>query len=208
MLSIGAALALAGSATIAPAAFAKPEIGEAPPAFEALDTKGVQVSLAGLRGKTVVLEWTNHDCPYVRKHYNTGNMQKLQKQANEDGVVWLTLISSGPGEQGHVTPAKADELSVSRDATPTNVIIDETGVIGRAYQARTTPHMFVIDPEGKLVFMGGIDDRPTANEADIDGAANFVRAALEAVKSGQSVATPVARPYGCSIKYAPDAARS
>lgn len=207
-LALGAAFALGGLIAVSPAASAKPEIGKPAPAFTGTDSKGKEVSLDSLRGKTVVLEWTNHDCPYVRKHYRAGNMQKLQADAAKDGVVWLSVISSAPGEQGHVSPAQADELTVNRNATPAHVLLDEKGTIGRAYEARTTPHMFVIDAEGTLVFMGGIDDKPTANQADIEGATNFVSAALDAVKSGQPVATSVARPYGCSIKYAPQDARS
>lgn len=206
LLAAGAALALTGFAAL-PAA-AKPEIGNPAPDFTAVDTKGNKVSLADLRGKTVVLEWTNHDCPYVRKHYGAGNMQKLQKDAARDGVVWLTLISSAPGEQGHVSPAQADELTASRDAAPAHVIIDEKGTVGRAYDARVTPHMFVVNPEGALVFMGGIDNRPTADKADIEGATNYVQLALDAVKAGKPVETAVARPYGCSIKYAPEAPRT
>jgi peroxiredoxin len=204
-LAIGAALAFAGFAATAPAALAKPEIAKPAPVFTGVDTQGNTVSLADLRGKIVVLEWTNHDCPYVRKHYGAGNMQKLQAEAAKDGVVWLSVISSRPGSQGHVTAAEADTLTDSRNAAPAAVILDEPGTIGRAYEARTTPHMFVIDPQGALVFMGGIDDRPTARQADIEGATNYVRLALDAVKSGKPVATPIARPYGCSIKYAPDA---
>jgi peroxiredoxin len=204
-LTIGAALAFAGFAATAPAALATPEPGKPAPAFTGVDTKGNAVSLADLRGKTVVLEWTNHDCPYVRKHYGAGNMQQLQTEAAKDDVVWLSVISSRPGSQGHVTPAEADALTDSRNAAPAGVILDEPGTIGRAYGARTTPHMAVIDAQGRLAFIGGIDDKPTAREADIDGATNYVRLALDAVKSGQQVATPIARPYGCSIKYAPDA---
>jgi hypothetical protein len=204
-LAIGGALAFAGFAATAPAALANPEPGKPAPAFTGVDSKGNTVSLADLRGKTVVLEWTNHVCPYVRKHYGAGNMQQLQTEAAKDGVVWLSVISSRPGSSGHVTPAEADALTDSRNAAPAGVILDEPGTIGRAYEARTTPHMAVIDPQGRLAFIGGIDDKPTAREADIDGATNYVRLALDAVKSGQPVATPVARPYGCSIKYAPDA---
>jgi peroxiredoxin len=205
ILALGAAFAFSGLIAVSPAASAKPEIGKPAPAFTGVDTKGNKVSLADLRGKTVVLEWTNHDCPYVRKHYGAGNMQKLQSEAAQDGVVWLTLISSAPGEQGHVSAAQADALTVSRNAAPAHVLLDEKGTIGRAYEARTTPHMFVINPEGTLVFMGGIDNKPTADKADIEGAVNYVSAALDAVKKGGPVPTPVARPYGCSIKYAPEA---
>ncbi len=208
MLALGAAMAFGALSAVTTAAIAKPEIGKEAPAFTGIDTKGNQVSLADLRGKTVVLEWTNHDCPYVRKHYSAGNMQELQNQAAEDGVVWLSVISSAPGEQGHVSPAKADELTTSRNAAPAHVILDEKGTIGRTYEARTTPHMYVIDAEGKLAFMGGIDDKPTADKADIEGATNYVSAALNAVKNGEPVAKSVARPYGCSIKYAPEETRS
>jgi peroxiredoxin len=195
-----AALALSVLATSASAA---PEIGKQAPDFTATTISGKPVKLSDLRGKTVVLEWTNHECPYVMKHYGAGNMQSLQRDATGDGVVWLTLISSAKGEQGSVTKTEAEELTKSRNAAPSDIIFDEKGQIGRAYEARTTPHMFVIDPEGRLVFMGGIDDKPTARTADIATAKNYVRAALDAVKAGQPVATPVARPYGCAIKYAP-----
>lgn len=194
---ISAALALA----IASPSLAAPEVGAPAPVFTGTTTGGESVALADLRGKTVVLEWTNHDCPYVRKHYETGNMQALQREATGDGIVWLTVISSAPGKQGYVTPAEADELTRSRDAAPTHVILDPEGTIGRAYDARTTPHMYVIDSEGTLVFMGGIDDKPTANHASVEGATNYVRAALTALAEGQPVAEPVTRPYGCSVKY-------
>ncbi len=208
LLALTAAATLGGLTAFAPAAWAKPEIGKPAPQFNTVDTKGNKVDLSALRGKTVVLEWTNHDCPYVRKHYSGGNMQKLQADAAKDGVVWLSVISSAPGEQGHVSPAEADALTASRKAAPANVLIDEKGKLGRMYDARTTPHMYVIDPEGNLAFMGGIDDKPTADRADIAGAANYVRLALDALKSGQQPATSAARPYGCSIKYAPQDARS
>lgn len=205
VIAIGAALAFGGLAATAPSAFAKPEVGKPAPNFTGKDSKGNKVSLADLRGKTVVLEWTNHDCPYVQKHYGAGNMQKLQAEAAKDGVVWISVISSAPGEQGHVSPAEADELTASRKAAPAHIVFDPKGTIGRAYDARTTPHMYVIDAKGTLVFMGGIDDRPTADKADIEGATNYVQLALNAVKKGEPVATPAARPYGCSIKYAPEA---
>lgn len=208
VMALGAAFALGGLVATAPAASAKPEIGKPAPAFTAMDTKGNEVSLKDLRGKTVVLEWTNHLCPYVSKHYGAGNMQQLQADATKDGVVWISVISSRPGAQGHVSPEEANSLTESRNASPSHVVRDESGVIGRQYEARTTPHMYVINADGDLVFKGGIDDRPTASQADIDGATNYVRLALDAVKSGNAVETPVARPYGCSIKYAPEDARS
>lgn len=200
-----AALAFAGLAMQAPTASAAPEIGKSAPDFRAVGIDGKPVNLSELRGKTVVLEWTNNECPYVVKHYGSGNMQALQRDAAKDGVVWISLISSAKGEQGHVTPAEAAELTKSRDAAPARIVLDEAGKIGRAYEARTTPHMFVIDPEGKLAYMGGIDDKPSTRVADIPVARNYVREALKAVTSGQPVATPIARPYGCSIKYAPEA---
>lgn len=195
------AAALATSALLAGQAAAAPVVGEAAPAFSLPDTLGTVHSLEGFAGQTVVLEWTNHDCPYVRKHYESGNMQATQRDATEDGVVWLSVISSKPGSQGHVSPAQADELTESRDAAPTAVLLDPAGDVGRAYAARTTPHMYVIDGEGTLVYMGGIDDRPTSNIADIDGATNYVRGALAALDAGEAVDPAVTRPYGCSVKY-------
>ncbi len=206
--AVGAAAALCGSLVFAPVAFAKPEVGKPAPDFTGTDSKGQSVKLSDLRGKTVVLEWTNHECPYVRKHYGAGNMQKLQADAAKDGVIWLTVISSASGDQGHVSAAEADNLTASRKAAPAHVLIDEKSKIARAYDARTTPHMYVVDPEGRLVYMGGIDDKPNTNQADVPKAKNYVRLALDAVNAGRPVETPVARPYGCSIKYAPEDTRS
>jgi peroxiredoxin len=180
---------------------AAPVVGKPAPAFSGVDTSGRTWSLAGLHGKPVILEWTNHDCPYVRKHYGSGNMQALQKEAVKAGYVWLTVVSSAPGKQGHVTPAEADRLTTLRGAAPTAVLLDETGEIGGAYLAQTTPHMFVIGKDGTLLYMGGIDDRPTSNPADIAGATNYVRAAMADIAAGRPVAQPVTRPYGCSVKY-------
>src|SRR5512144_2023706 len=176
--------------------------GQPAPGFTAMDTAGRPVSLADYRGSIVVLEWTNHDCPFVRRHYDSGNMQALQKQATQNGVVWLTIISSAPGGQGYVTGEEADALTRSRNASPTAVIRDPSGEIGHAYDAKTTPHMFVIDPAGILIYMGAIDDQPRNFGADPARANNYVRAALTALKSGQPVANPVTQPYGCSVKYA------
>jgi peroxiredoxin len=208
VLVLGATLTLgcAAAFTVA-AAPGRPEIGKPAPDFTGRDTKGNAVSLSALRGKTVVLEWTNHECPYVRKHYGSGNMQKLQADAAREGAVWLTLISSAPGAEGHVSEAEADALTARRHASPAYVVLDERGSIGRLYGARTTPHMFVVDPAGRLVYMGGVDNRPTTDRADIEGATNYVRLALDAVKNGEAVKTPISRPYGCSIKYAPEYAR-
>lgn len=195
-----AAIALVGLFA-AGAALANAEIGAPAPAFSITDTAGKTWSLGDLGGKTLVLEWTNHDCPYVRKHYESGNMQALQREATGAGVVWLSVISSAPGKQGNVGPAEADALTRKRDAAPTAVLLDTDGTMGRAYGARTTPHMYVIDGKGTLVYMGGIDDRPTSDPADVEGARNHVRAALADLSAGKAVGTPVTRPYGCSVKY-------
>ena len=188
-------------AGMAAPALAAPEVGQPAPAFSGTDTKGKTWSLADLKGQPVILEWTNHDCPYVKKHYGAGNMQALQREAADAGYVWLSVISSAPGKQGHVSPAQADELTESRSAAPRAVLLDEGGEIGRAYEAKTTPHMFVIDADGILVYMGGIDDRPTTDPADIDGADNYVRMAMADLAAGTPVRSPVTRPYGCSVKY-------
>ena len=182
--------------------WAAPKVGVAAPAFTATATGGKAVSLAEQRGKIVVLEWTNHDCPYVVKHYSTGNMQALQKEAVGQGVVWLTIISSAPGTQGHVSPGQADELTATRKAGPIAVLLDPTGAVGKMYGATNTPHMYVIDKAGTLMYAGAIDDRPTTRRGDVQGAHNYVREALQAVAAGQPVKTPVTRAYGCTVKYA------
>jgi peroxiredoxin len=195
--------ALTRSGLLAPLpAWAAAKVGTTAPAFTATATTGKSVSLADLRGKLVVLEWTNHECPYVRKHYETGNMQAIQKETTGGGVTWLTIISSAPGEQGHVTASRADELTATRSASPTAVLLDPTGVVGKMYGATNTPHMYVIDKTGTLVYAGAIDDRPTSRRGDVQGAHNYVRAAVEAVAAGQPVKTPVTRAYGCTVKYA------
>jgi peroxiredoxin len=178
------------------------KVGETAPAFTGAATNGQSVSLADQRGKIVILEWTNHDCPYVRKHYDSGNMQTLQKEITAQGVVWLTLISSSPGTQGYVSPKQADELTASRKANPTAVLLDPTGAVGKAYGATNTPHMYIVDKAGLLVYAGAIDDRPTTRRTDVQGAHNYVRAALEDMAAGRAVQTPVTRAYGCTVKYA------
>lgn len=178
------------------------KVGETAPAFNTAATNGRSVGLADQRGKIVILEWTNHDCPYVRKHYESGNMQTLQKEITAQGVVWLTLISSSPGTQGYVSPKEADELTASRKANPTAVLLDPTGAVGKAYGATNTPHMYIVDKAGLLVYAGAIDDRPTTRRADVQGAHNYVRAALEDMAAGRAVQTPVTRAYGCTVKYA------
>ncbi|MGB5178313.1 MAG: thioredoxin family protein [Gammaproteobacteria bacterium] len=176
-------------------------VGEPAPGFEGVDTGGNIHRLADYRGKTVVLEWTNHDCPYVRKHYGAGNMQGQQREAAAQGVVWLSIISSAPGKQGHVRPEEAEELTRTRNAAPFAVILDSEGKIGRAYNAKTTPHMFIIDDTGVLVYMGGMDSISTANPDDIPRATQYIRVALQELAAGKPVSTPVTKPYGCSVKY-------
>lgn len=183
-------------------AFAKANNGAPAPEFRALDSAGKERSLSEFKGRTIILEWTNHDCPYVRKHYGAGAMQALQKEATGAGIIWLSIISSGPGQQGFVSGAQADALTTQRKAAPTAVLLDPTGAVGKLYQAKTTPHMFIIDPQGILVFQGGIDDRPTANPADLAKANNYVRAALADMAAGRPVAIAASTPYGCSVKYA------
>ncbi|NWH07359.1 MAG: redoxin domain-containing protein [Alphaproteobacteria bacterium] len=200
--TLGAGLVLIGGLVWNGVSAAAPAVGEEAPAFSGMATNGETVTLESLRGKTVVLEWTNHQCPFVRKHYESGNMQKTQAAATAEGTVWVSIIYSAPGKQGFVSAEEATELTKSRAASPSYVVLDPEGTIGRAYEARTTPHMFVIDPEGKLVYMGGIDDKPTSDQADIAAATNYVTAALADMNAGKPVATPVSEPYGCSVKYA------
>ena len=182
-------------------ALAEPQIGQPAPAFSVTDTQGKTWTLEDLAGHAAVLEWTNHDCPYVRKHYGAGNMQALQREATGQEVLWLSVISSAPGKQGHVTAAEADALTQARGAAPTAVLLDESGVMGRAYAARTTPHLYLIAADGTLAYMGGIDDRPTSDPADIPAAKSYIRAALADLASGRPVTEAVTRPYGCSVKY-------
>lgn len=181
---------------VAAVAHAAPEIGKPAPAFTAKDSAGTEVSLSDFQGKTVVLEWMNEGCPFVKKHYDSGNMQKLQKSAVEDGVVWLTIVSSAPGKQGHLDAGQAAEKKAEIGSSA--LLLDEDGTVGRAYEAKVTPEMFVIDGSGTLVYMGAIDDTPGGDPAS---AKNYVTAALNALKSGQPVEPAVTKPYGCGVKY-------
>ena len=181
---------------------AQPTIGQPAPDFVAVDTQGNTHELADFKGQTVILEWTNHDCPFVQKHYESGNMQTQQREAQSDhDVVWLTVISSSPGTQGHVSPAQADELTASRNAAPTAVLLDEDGTVGRAFDARVTPHMYIIDETSTLIYMGGIDSNPSANPDDIPTATQYVVQALQQKAADDPISEPITRPYGCSIKY-------
>ena len=182
-------------------ALAELQTGKPAPNFRLKDVNGRVVSLSDFRGKTVVLEWNNPECPFVKKHYESGNMQKTQAAAAAAGAVWLSINSSAEGNQGHMTPAQAKALVASQQSRRTAYLLDPNGVVGAGYGAKTTPHMYVIDPSGTLVYKGGIDDRPTKDKADIQGARNHVLAALGELKAGKPVSVPTSRPYGCAVKY-------
>lgn len=190
----------AGGALLALSAQASVKVGEAAPNFSLPGDDGKTHSLADYKGKTVVLEWTNDGCPFVKKHY-AGNMQSLQKAYTAKGVVWLSVISSAPGKQGHVDATGAAALSKERDAAPTRVLLDDKGTVGRLYEAKTTPHMFIVDGSGKLVYAGGIDSVASADAEDIPGATPYVKNALDEVLAGKAVTVASTKPYGCSIKY-------
>jgi len=197
---VAVAFAVAAAAGVRPSGAAA-VVGDPAPAFTLTDTNGQTHSLAGLTGKTVVLEWWNYECPFVGKHYGSGNMQRLQKEWTAKGVVWLTISSSAPGKQGYVDAAKANAWMKEKSAAQTAVLLDHDGRVGRAYGAKTTPHMFVIDPKGTVVYAGGIDDKPSTDQADIATAKNFVSAALAEVTAGKRVTVAASQPYGCSVKY-------
>jgi hypothetical protein len=176
-------------------------VGQPAPAFTLTDTNGKAESLADFSGKYVVLEWINYECPFVKKHYGSGNMQKLQKKYVGEGVVWLSINSSAPGKQGNYEPAKWNELTAEAKASPTAVLLDPEGTVGRAYGAKTTPHMYVIDPKGSVIYAGGIDDKPSTDPADIPGARNYVDEALGEAMTGKPITIASSTPYGCSVKY-------
>lgn len=200
-LSSVAAL-LISAAGISTTAFAQVKVGGPAPAFQSSDSNGKTESLDQFKGKYVVLEWHNQGCPYTRKHYASGNMQALQKKWTARGVVWFTVISSAPGEQGYVTANQENNYLSQMHAVPTAALLDPQGKIGHLYSARTTPQMVVIDPAGKVIYDGAIDNRPTPDTEDIRGAENYVNEALTAAMAGKPVPTPYTRPYGCSVKYA------
>ncbi len=177
------------------------QIGSPAPDFHGTDSTGKTQSLDQYKGKFVVLEWHNHDCPYTAKQYQSGNMQSLQKQWTAKGVVWFTVISSAPGQQGYMDAGQENAYLKKMGAQPTAAILDPKGEIGHLYQAKTTPDMFVIDPSGKLIYAGAIDDHPTTELSDVPVSKNYVSAALTEAMTGKAVQTPVTRPYGCSVKY-------
>jgi hypothetical protein len=197
------AVTLAAASLIAPGAHAAPQVGQPAPGFTATTADGRSIDLQSLRGRTVVLEWSNHECPFVQKHYRTGNMQATQVAAAEQGAVWLQIISSAPGTQGHVDGATALKLNQDRRATKIgHVILDPKGEIGRLYGATVTPHMFIIDAKGTLKYSGGIDSIASARDDDLTRATNYVREALRAMNTNQHLPNPTTQPYGCAIKYA------
>lgn len=177
-------------------------VGDPAPQFTATDSHGKIHHLSDYAGKFVVLEWTNRECPYTRKHYDSGNMQRLQREWTQRGVVWLTVVSSAPGKQGYVTAEEENTHLTQVKASPTAVLLDPSGDLGHLYDAKTTPHMFVVSPQGVLLYNGAIDDRATADKADVQGARNYLSQALEEAMSGKAVRDAATRPYGCSVKYA------
>ncbi|WP_158748899.1 thioredoxin family protein [Acidobacterium sp. S8] len=176
-------------------------VGRPAPDFTGTDTNGKTHKLSEYHGKYVVLEWTNNGCPFTQKHYESGNMQALQKEWTAKGVVWLTVLSSAQGEQGYMTGVEENAYIKKENAAPTAALLDPSGIIGHEYEARTTPHMFVIDPSGKIIYAGAIDDHATTDPSDIKSSKNYISAALTESMSGQPVATSFTRPYGCSVKY-------
>ena len=182
-------------------AHAAVEVGQAAPAIEATDIDGNAFNLADHKGKIVVLEWTNDQCPFVMKHYDSGNMQKLQKEARAEGVEWVVINSSADGKQGNVTAEEAKKIMEEADASPTTYIQDPSGEIGQAYGAKTTPHMFVIDKDGNIAYAGAIDSDSSPRQSSIEGADNYVMAAIDSLQAGEEVETKTSAPYGCSVKY-------
>lgn len=185
----------------AAASLAAPAIGEPAPAFTGRTAAGETVSLADFRGKPVILEWTSHQCPFVYKHYRTGNMQKLQRRLTEAGAVWVSVISAAPGEPGHVSAEEAQRIATQNASYADHILLDPKGEVGRAYLARTTPQMALIRPDGTLAYNGAIDDAPSTRFETVETARNYLLAAFEAVQSGKPADPAVTKPYGCAIKY-------
>src|SRR5436305_8401239 len=196
-------LLLALSSLVATTLFAadSPPVGAAAPDFSLPDASGKSHSLSEYKGKYVVLEWFNSECPFVKKHYGSGNMQKLQAEFTGKGIVWLTVDSNAPGLEGYLTAEQANTKMAEWKTKQTALVLDPDGKAGRSYGAKNTPHMFVINPEGKIVYEGAIDSKPTPNPSDIASSTNYVKAALDESLAGKTVTTPSSRPYGCSVKY-------
>jgi peroxiredoxin len=181
--------------------WATPSVGQPAPAFSLTDTAGKTVQLADFRGRHVVLEWVNPGCPYVRKHYNSANMQGTQKEVTAQGVMWLAINSTENASADYLAPAQLGRWMQTQQATATHTLMDEDGTVGKAYGARTTPHMYIIDPAGKLIYAGGIDSVPSSRIDDIKTAVNYVRQVVREALAGQPIRAATTRPYGCSIKY-------
>ncbi len=186
--------------TVAPAR-AEVKTGDAAPEFTLTDIEGKPHALSSFKGKTVVLEWVNHGCPFVKKHYESGNMQGLQKEATKAGTVWLTICSSAAGKQGHMSPEDWKKETAAKGTGETAVLLDADGKVGKLYAAKTTPHLYIIDPAGKLVYQGAIDSNSSASKDDLAGATNYVRTALGELAAGKPVSNGTTKPYGCSVKY-------
>lgn len=186
---------------LAATCLAAPQTGQPAPDFTLTDSNGKQHKLSDFKGKVVVLEWLNHGCPFVKKHYDSGNMQKLQADYAGKGVVWLSIVSSAPGKQGHMSPADTNKAKEEKKSAATAILIDEDGKVGKLYGAKVTPELFVVGKDGALVYAGAIDDRKSTDPADVAGAKNFVKQALDEVLGGKKVSEPTTTAYGCSVKY-------
>ena len=193
--SILALLVAAGTAVAAP------QVGQPAPEFTLKDSNGKSHNLSDFKGKFVVLEWLNHGCPFVVKHYESGNMQNLQKEYTGKDVVWLSIVSSAPGKQGHMSPEETNKAKSEKGSAATAVLLDEDGTVGKLYDAKVTPELYVINPEGVLVYAGAIDDKKSTDPADVAGAKNYVKQALDEAMAGKSVSEPSTTAYGCSVKY-------
>ena len=186
---------------LAASAYANPQVGKPAPDFTLQDVSGNKHELSDYKGKYVVLEWVNFGCPFVKKHYGSENMQKLQKEFSEKGVVWLSICSSAPGKQGNETPDAAKKGISKFGWAASAYLEDEDGKVGKLYNAKTTPEMFIVDPKGTLIYAGAIDDKPTPDPSTVEASNNFVKAALSEATTGKSVSVPSTKPYGCSVKY-------
>jgi len=180
---------------------AAPQVGQPAPAFTLKDSNGQSHNLSDFKGKFVVLEWLNHGCPFVVKHYESGNMQKLQKEYTGKDVVWLSIVSSAPGKQGHMTPEETNKTKADKGSAATAVLLDEDGAVGKLYDAKVTPELYVVDPEGTLIYAGAIDDKKSTDTADVAGAKNYVKQALDEAMAGKPVSEPSTTAYGCGVKY-------
>ena len=188
-------------ATIIGTVLAAPQTGQPAPEFTLTDSNGKSHKLSDFKGKFVVLEWLNHGCPFVVKHYGSGNMQRLQKEYTGKDVVWLSIASSASGKQGHMSPEETNKTKEEKGSSATAVLLDEDGTVGKLYDAKVTPELYVINPEGVLIYAGAIDDKKSTDPADVAGAKNYVKQALDEAMAGKPVSEPTITAYGCGIKY-------